>query len=304
MLRLTGPLVCALVLTGCSYLGLGRASDTSEPEPVAEAPKRTDDAVARLDGRVSAIERNQDLLNKRTQEMQATLADMRSQMEGIRGELALARSASADVVSLSSPRHERIGPQVDVDTRVVELLTRLKKDGKRDSVVTGIAQEVCALGQEGVEKFVGAMRDRDTNTAQAIQRVLEQTNPKVSLPAIKKGLSDPVVRLRCIQILGEMKDDSVVPDLVEYMEDPNPEIRFYAANSLVKLEYKEAIPILIEALSGTEETHRAIAFRTLSDATGQTFGYRFYDSQEKREASARLWNAWWKAEGKRFDFGK
>lgn len=303
MLRLAGPLVCVIALTGCSYLGLGGGSDAPEPEPVAEAPARADDAVAKVDGRVSAVERNQDILNKRTQEMQATLSDLRSQMEGIRGEIALARSSGPGVVPLTSTKFERPEPKVDVDSRVVELLTRLKKDGKRDSVVTGVAQEVCALGPEGVEKFVGAMRDRDPNTAQAIQRVLEQTNPAVSLGAIKKGLSDPAIRLRCIQIMGEMKDDSVVPDLVQFMDDPNLDVRFYAADCLVKMEYKEAIPILIEALSGTEESHCAIAFRTLSDVTGQTFGYRFYDATEKREASARLWNAWWKAEGKHFEFG-
>lgn len=304
MLRLAGSVAFALALTGCSYLGLGGGGDAPEPEEVAQPPKRAEEAVAKVDGRVSALERNQDLLNKRTQEMQSALSDIRSQMEGIRGELALVRSGGSGVVPLASTRYEKAEPKVDIDARVVELLTRLKKDGKRDSVVTGIAQEVAALGPEGVQKFVGAMRDRDPNTAQAIQRVLEQTNPKVALPAIKKGLSDPDVRLRCIQILGEMRDDSVVPDLVEFLDDPNLDVRFYAADGLVKMEYKEAIPILIEALSGTEESHCAIAFRTLSDATGQTFGYRFYDPQEKREASARLWNAWWKAEGKRFEFGK
>lgn len=306
MLRTAASLVCALALTGCSYLGLG-GSDGTEPEDVKEAPSKDKAATVKADGRIDAIERNQDVLNKRTQQQDGAIADLRAQIEGIRGEIALARAGgngSGGVVPLATSRYGKAEPQVDVDARVSELIARLKKDGKREAVVTGVAQEVCALGAEGVEKLVGAMRDRDAAVANAIQRALEQIDPKVSLGPIKKGLTDPAVRVRCLQVLGEIKDDSVVPDLVGYLEDADAEVRFYAADTLAKMQYKDAVPVLIEALPGDDETHRAIAARTLADATGQTFGYRFYDPPEKREASTRLWTAWWKAEGRRFDFSR
>lgn len=302
MHRLAGWLVLGLFLPGCSFLGLGGGSDKAEPEEVQE-PAHHEDPAAKVDGRLGAIERNQDMLNKRTQQTEAALADVRSQMEGIRGQIALGKSDGSSIAPLSSQRIERREPEVDVDARAVELMTRLKKDGKRESVVTGVAQELSALGPDGVSRFVTAMRDRDFTTAQTIQGVLEQCTPKAACGPVQKGLADSTIRVRCIQILGELKDDSAVPDLVGYLDDPNPETKFYAADTLVRLEYKEAVPTLIDALGGTDDAKCAISFKTLSAVTGQTFGYRFFDSAEKREASAKLWAAWWKAEGKHFEFG-
>ncbi len=82
-------------------------------------------------------------------------------------------------------------------------------------------------------------------------------------PTIAQGLqsSDPGERIAATIRAAERRDMSVLPLLVQRLEDPESDVRFYAILALQRL-------------------------------TGETLGYRFYDSAEKRSQAARRWQEW------------
>jgi HEAT repeat protein len=53
--------------------------------------------------------------------------------------------------------------------------------------------------------------------------------------------------------LGFAEDEATLPDLIEALRDPEPEVRVAAAWALGEIESPEAIPPLTEALAGDEE---------------------------------------------------
>jgi DNA-binding transcriptional LysR family regulator len=87
-----------------------------------------------------------------------------------------------------------------------------------------------------------------------------------SVSSIAAGLQseNPSERIRACRRAAEQGDVSVLPLLVERLEDSAADVRFFA----------------IEALSRM---------------TGQTLGYRYYDKPERRHEAVRRWRQWLKA---------
>ena len=49
---------------------------------------------------------------------------------------------------------------------------------------------------------------------------------------------------------------------------------------------------LIHALSDKDPTVRLFAIQSLQTRTGQTLGFRYYETQDKRQAATDRWHAW------------
>ena len=49
---------------------------------------------------------------------------------------------------------------------------------------------------------------------------------------------------------------------------------------------------LVHALSDEDPAVRLFAIQALNQRTGQTLGYRYYDSAERRRDATRQWHAW------------
>jgi hypothetical protein len=72
---------------------------------------------------------------------------------------------------------------------------------------------------------------------------------------------DPGVKVPIIRAAVDRHDTSVIPQLIDDLNDDDPAIRFYANDGLQKL-------------------------------TGQDFNYRFYDDADARKPSIDRWRAW------------
>lgn len=72
---------------------------------------------------------------------------------------------------------------------------------------------------------------------------------------------NPSIRVEACRRAGEAKDGSVVPLLVERLDDSAGDVRFFAIGALKKI-------------------------------TGQTLGYRYYDEAETRSQAVWRWRNW------------
>ena len=52
------------------------------------------------------------------------------------------------------------------------------------------------------------------------------------------------------------------------------------------------LPELVRALSDEDAAVRLFAIRSLEQRTGQTLGYRYYDTDERRQDATARWHAW------------
>jgi len=55
---------------------------------------------------------------------------------------------------------------------------------------------------------------------------------------------------------------------------------------------QQALPELIHALSDEDAAVRLFAIRSLEQRTGQTLGYRYYDTPGQRQEATTRWHAW------------
>jgi hypothetical protein len=79
-------------------------------------------------------------------------------------------------------------------------------------------------------------------------------------PSLKSN--DPTRKIPAIKQAVEQHDDSAVPELIKALSSEDPAIRFYAIQGLERM-------------------------------TGQTLGYRFYDSDHERAQAVRRWKRWY-----------
>lgn len=83
------------------------------------------------------------------------------------------------------------------------------------------------------------------------------------LPAALQD-ENPSVRVEACRRAGETKDGSVVPLLVERLDDTAADVRFFAIGALERI-------------------------------TGRSLGYRHYDDAETRSQAVRRWRDWLRA---------
>ena len=80
-------------------------------------------------------------------------------------------------------------------------------------------------------------------------------NHPLAIPEIKRGLHDPVdeVRAEAAKVLGDIKEASASDKLTALLEDSNPRVKFFAAQSLGKLKHKPAVPALFKVLAANKD---------------------------------------------------
>lgn len=112
-------------------------------------------------------------------------------------------------------------------------------------------------------------------------------------PILSRALNDPRRHIRRMAAigLGKLGDRSWAKDLVDRLTDPDPLVRRYAAEALVRLDYKEAIPYLLIALDANVASGNLDwALRQLAD---HDFGFDPFANRIDRQAAIDEGFIWW-----------
>lgn len=80
---------------------------------------------------------------------------------------------------------------------------------------------------------------------------------------------------------------------------PNPDLRATDSGARIPAIVQastqkdpETLAELVHALSDEDAAIRLFAIQSLNQRTGQTLGYRYYESQGKRQAATERWHDW------------
>ena len=91
----------------------------------------------------------------------------------------------------------------------------------------------------GVRRLVSAIRSPDEDTSVAAYMALVRLGPRIAkrlLEEAKKGQQTASL----LQVLGDLHEPSIVPDLEEFARSPDPKIAAAARESLKALQSDEA----------------------------------------------------------------
>jgi len=80
------------------------------------------------------------------------------------------------------------------------------------------------------------------------------------------------------------------PPLV--VTDPDPSVKIPAYKKAVRNKDKAAVRQLVKDLESDDPAVRLYAIHALQELTGETFGYRYFDSDERRKPAVRKWQQW------------
>lgn len=81
-------------------------------------------------------------------------------------------------------------------------------------------------------------------------------------------------------------------DLPRQLQDKDPQVRIRAIAHAAEIKDDKSVPYLVECLASDESDVRFFAFIALQKITGQTMGYRYYESTESRNEAIRRWREW------------
>ncbi len=115
-------------------------------------------------------------------------------------------------------------------------------------------------------------------------------------PLLIAGLNrhpQALVRRSCAIGLGRLGDAANGPALQNALSDPDPQVRRYAAEALVAVNYRPAIPYLLFALEAniaSDEINHCIQIMT-----GQDFGFSSRSDALKRQEAIDRGFLWWTA---------
>ena len=80
--------------------------------------------------------------------------------------------------------------------------------------------------------------------------------------------------------------------LYSRLQDGDPAVRVKAAIEAGDQKDKGATPFLVDRLSDSDDVVRFVSFLALKKITGQTNGYDYRDSEQKREQAIAQWRQW------------
>jgi hypothetical protein len=106
-------------------------------------------------------------------------------------------------------------------------------------------------------------------------------------------MREAVVILAVVACLGALGCGAHGPRTVA---DPDPAVKIPAIRHAIDTHDRTAIPQLVKDLESDDSVVRFYASWGLQSLTGQTFGYRYFDDDEKRKASVTQWHQWMAAE--------
>lgn len=184
--------------------------------------------------------------------------------------------------------------------KVSTLMQKLQSD---PGTATTLASEFRPYGRYVAPTLIAWLKE--FSLRRAAEQVLSGLDPKDAQPIVVEALkreTDAQSQVPLVRILGRLGDNAAVPPLRDYLKSENKDLRFYAADALVRLRTKDGIPTLIEFLKSGEDAKCVIAFETLHAATTYTFGYKFWGKPEEKEEAAKRWEEWWAQSGAAFQF--
>jgi HEAT repeat protein len=112
--------------------------------------------------------------------------------------------------------------------------------------------------------------------------------------------SRPHIRRMCAIGLGDLAIPTTAPNIVDALADPDPGVRRYCAEALVKLHHTAAIPHLLIALEANVAGDYVNA--AVMSLSGQNFGFDPRANQLERTAAVEKGFVWWAANAK--DLGR
>ncbi len=192
--------------------------------------------------------------------------------------------------------------QIPADATPEEKAAYLTNQLRTTSDVEAVARQMRDVSHIVAPALVKMLSDSDITAKFRAEKALSFLDPRVVTPLLQDHLKKPQTQLAAIKILGNLGDPQGTSSLAPFLSHENRDLRFYAADSLVKLKDKRAIPHLIEYLKGADTAKSAIAYDTLRQRTGQSFPFPFFGSKEEREKYAGAWEQWWKEKGDKFEF--
>ncbi len=82
------------------------------------------------------------------------------------------------------------------------------------------------------------------------------------------------------------------PDLLLYLESPDPSDRAWAVSEICRNRDPAGLPGIVASLRDEDGGIRMMASGGLREWTGQNHGYRPFAPEAEREAAVRRWESW------------
>lgn len=272
-------IIAGLMLLGLvfAFFGFGCASSSTVKDCVME---------------INRLRTQNDYFNKENQELKTKMKDLEATLERLKFDLGLVRK---EVMDLKSG-----GPQ---PTRPEQVDKLIKDLANPESDIALVSEKLREYGRQSVVALVQRLKDSDLDFVRRVEMALERMPPSDAVPILLEAVRQPEIRNSAARVLGMLNDRSAILPLAEYLKKGNDsDFVFTVAESLVRLKDRRGIPVLIENLKSDNSARRALSFDALSRATGQTFNYKPYLSEEERIMAVQKWEEWWAKEGDKFDF--
>jgi len=171
----------------------------------------------------------------------------------------------------------------------------------------GFAEEQEPTEQEKIENEINLLFDamvvpNSVKIDVICQRLINYGDK--ALPAIVSNLENriPIVRLLSIFCLGQMYEKTKNKDILQHkkivkarLQDPVYRVQLEAASTLVIFQDYSGVPMIIDALNDENKYVRMTAAQILTTYFQETFGYVYYDEEERREVAVQKWRDWWTA---------
>ena len=128
---------------------------------------------------------------------------------------------------------------------------------------------LAALGREVLPALREAARSKDPDHRWWAVRVLAEL-PQTGAGELAIFLKDPSAEVRQAAVLGlaAHPEESIVPDLIRALHDPDPMTASLAGNALVKTG-PAAVPALLDVLTEERQDVRILALRSLVELKDQ-----------------------------------
>ena len=97
-----------------------------------------------------------------------------------------------------------------------------------------------------------------------------------------------VIRLSMLMVIGSLVSCGQ-PAISGGFDSPMSAARLHALGKAARTGDRSDIKRIVELLDSDDAAVRLLAISTLERLTGETFGYRHYDSRSEREASIQQW---------------
>jgi HEAT repeat protein len=130
-------------------------------------------------------------------------------------------------------------------------------------VRANLAQALGRLGGEGVgAALLTLLADDDALVRMKAAESLGELRHGAGLAALRSTLardSDPLVRVHVVEALGDLQDPEALPSLLNALDDPDEQVRAYAADAIGRLGSDAVLDALLARVA-TETSVFATAF--------------------------------------------